>query len=105
MDIITEAGAKVYHSDGDKDFGEALGLTPTKIKGVRAAQRKAWLADLVAEAIDARLSPAEARELAIFEAELVYGWPQYAPGSVQKYYEQHVSERNGFEQSFMYSLE
>jgi hypothetical protein len=104
LDLMIEAGAKVYGSDGDLDFGEALGLTPKKIKEARSAQKKVWVADLVAEAVDAGLTPAEAKELAIFEAEHVYGWPQYAPGTVQKYYEQHANERDGFGRSFMYSL-
>ena len=59
---------------------------------------------MVAEAIDAGLSQTEAKELSIFEAELVYGWHQYTPDTAQKYYEQHVDERDGFGRSFMYSL-
>ena len=57
------------------------------------------------EALDADLSPIEARELAINEAEIVYGWQQYALGAAQKYYETHAGERNGFMQSFLYSFE
>ena len=57
------------------------------------------------EALDADLSPIEVRELAINEAEIVYGWQQYARGSVQKYYETHAGERNDFMQSFLYSFE
>ena len=105
LDIMIEAGAKVYGSNGDLDFGEALRLTPKKIKEARSAQKKVWVADLVAEAVDADLTPDEAKELAIFEAEHVYGWLQYAPGTVQKYYELHVNERDGFGSSFMYSLD
>lgn len=104
LNLLIEAGSKVYQSDGDMDFGEALGLTPKKIKEARSGQKKEWVADLVAEAVDAGLTPAEAKELAIFEAEHVYGWPQYAPSTVQKYYEQHANERDGFGRSFMYSL-
>ena len=57
------------------------------------------------EALDADLSPIEVRELAINEAEIVYGWHQYALGTVQKYYETHAGERNVFMQSFLYSFE
>ena len=105
LEALVEAGAKVYESDGDIEFGEALGLTPKKIKEARSGQKKVWVADLVAEAIDAGLTPTEARELAIFEAEIVFGWPRYATGTVQKYYEQHTQERDGFSRSFMYSFE
>lgn len=102
--LLVDAGSKVYESDGDIDFGEALGLTPKKIKEARTAQKKVWVADLVAEALDSGLSSTEAKELAIFEAELVYGWRQYAPSTVQKYYEEHADERDGFGRSFMYCL-
>lgn len=105
VDLLVEAGSKVYESDGNICFDEALGLTPKKIKEARSAHKKVWIAELVAEAVDAKLSPTEARELAIFEAELVYGWSQYAPSTVQKYYETHADERNGFERSFFYSFD
>ena len=104
LESLIEAGAKVYESDGDADFGRALGFTPKKIKEARSGQRKVWVADLVAEAIDAGLTPSQAKELAIFEAEIVFGFRQYAPDTVQKYYERHTEERDGFGRSFMYSL-
>ena len=102
--LLIDAGSEVYESDGDKGFDKALGFTPKKIKEARTAQAKVWVADLVAEALDAGLSSTEAKELTIFEAELVYDWPQYAPSTVQKYYEKHADERDGFGRSFMYSL-
>jgi hypothetical protein len=104
LNLLIDAGARVYESDGGVKFDEALGFTPKKIKQARSAQKKVWVADLVAEAVDAGLSHTEAKELAIFEAELVYGWHQYTPDTVQKYYEQHVDERDGFGRSFMYSF-
>jgi hypothetical protein len=103
-DLLIEAGARVYDNDGDISFGEALGLTPKKLKEARSAHKKEQVANLVAEAIDAGLTPTEAKEIAIFEAELVFGWSQYAPSTVQKYYEQYTNEREGFSQSFIYSL-
>ena len=102
--LLVEAGAKVYKTDGDTQFDEALGLTPKKIKEGRSGQRKTWIANLVAEGIDADLPAPEARELAIYEAEFVYGWDRYAPGTVQKYYEQFADERDGFGATFMHSL-
>jgi len=105
IEQLVNAGAKVFETSGDIGFEEALGLTPRKIKFALSDQKKQSIADLVAEALDAELSPIEARELAIYEAEIVYGWQQYAPGTVQKYYETHAGERNGFMQSFLYSFE
>ena len=105
IEQLVNAGAKVFETSGDIGFEEALGLTPRKIKFALSDQKKQSIADLVAEALDAKLSPIEARELAIYEAEFVYGWQQYAPGTVQKYYETHAGERNGFMQSFLYSFE
>ncbi|MBC8268058.1 MAG: hypothetical protein H8E36_04860 [Rhodospirillaceae bacterium] len=105
LDPLIEAGVKVYKNNGALMFGEALGLTPNKIEKGRTRQRKMWIADLVAEAIDGNLSQSEAKELAIFEAEIVFGWQQYKPGTVQKYYEDYANEREGFSQSFMESLE
>lgn len=104
IQLLVEAGAKVYESDGELEFGEALGLTPKKIKEARTGQRKRAFAELVAEAIDAGLRPAEARELAVAEAETVYGWDQLAPSTVQKYYENFAKERDGFGETFMWSL-
>jgi hypothetical protein len=63
------------------------------------------VANLVAEAIDAGLTPTEAKELAIFEAELVFGFPLYAPGTAQKYYELYTDRCDGFARSFMYSFD
>lgn len=105
LNSLIEAGSKVYQSDGDVEFGEALRLTPKKIKEARSGQKKVWVADLVAEGIDGGLSHPEARELAIFEAELVFGWRQYKPDTVQRYYENHAGDRDGFGRSFMYSLD
>jgi hypothetical protein len=105
LDLIVEAGAKVYRSDGRIDFGTALGLTPKIGNGVRSGRMKEWVGDLVAEGIDGGLSHAEARELAIFEAELVLGWSQYKHDTVQKYYETHTGDRLGFGRSFMLSLD
>ncbi len=102
LDLVIEAGTQVYLTGGDVEFGEALELTPKKIKEAHSGQKKVWIADLVAEAIDGGLSSAESRELAIFEAEIVFGWPQYTPATVQKYYENHTDERDGFSRSFMY---
>jgi hypothetical protein len=104
LGIVIDAGAKAYKSGGDLGFDEALGLTPGKIKEARSAQKKVWIADLVAEAVDAGLKQADARELAVFEVEYVYGWGTYTLGTVQKYYELDTSDREGFSQSFMYSL-
>ena len=105
IEQLVNAGAKVFETSGDIGFEEALGLTSRKMKFALSDQKKQSIADLVGEALDAELSPIEARELAINEAEIVYGWQQYAPGTVQKYYETHAGERNGFMQSFLYSFE
>ena len=104
IEQLVNAGAKVYETNGEVGFEEALGLTP-KIKFALSDQKKQSVADLVGEALDAGLSPIEARELAINEAEIVCGWQQYAPSAVQKYYKTHAGERNGFMQSFLYSFE
>ena len=104
LDSLIEAGSKVYESDGAVEFGEALGFTPKKINAARTTERKLALAELVAEGIDAELSPHDARELAIAEAEIVYGWIQFAPSTVQKYYEKFADEREGFSETFRLSL-
>lgn len=105
IEQLVNARARVFETNGEVGFEEALGLTPRKIKFALSDQKKQSIADRVGEALDADLSPIEARELAINEAEIVYGWQQYAPGAVQKYYETHAGERNGIMQSFLYSFE
>ena len=105
IEQLVNAGARVFETNGEVGFEEALGLTPRKIKFALSDQKKQSIADLVGEALDADLSPIVTRELAINEAEIVCGWQQYAPGAVQKYYKTHAGERNGFMQSFLYSFE
>lgn len=105
IDALLKAGNRVYQSDGEVGFDEALRNKPGKIKRARDHEKKCCVANMMAEAKAADLPAMDCCELINFEIESVFGWENYTPSTLQKYYEKyHTDDKFGFGRSFQQSF-
>jgi hypothetical protein len=105
---VFQAAARILN---DRSRGEATGFdkatgfsSKRDLKKATTQRDRAVHVALMAEAIDAGLNHKDARELALFEVELVFDLVPFEEDTLQKYYETTTTTREGFGEAFLISL-